>query len=129
MIISTVLDCLKILEIIIERVGDADTMKHKKTMIFLYIIMAIPIPLSLLTWIPSIMSIASIGMMEIDSARELITAIVSLSAMILAGTYCVSYAVALDKTIKNKGLKPISFLPVLHILLAVLMLYAWSLCE
>lgn len=103
-------------------------MKNKITVIIMYLILALPVPISLLTWIGTIMSVASIGMLKIDNVGVLITTLVAFSAMILAGTYPVSYSVSLYKTIENKRLKLVSFLPVAHILLAAIMIYIWSLC-
>lgn len=89
--------------------------------------MALPAPVSLCTWIPSVMSIA--GIVEAGLAGVSVTSIVALSAMILAGTYFVSYGISLYRTLINKRLKLVSFLPVAHIFLTVFLFYLWNLVE
>ena len=104
-------------------------MKNKKTIICMYIILALPIPISLLTWIGTMVSIANIGMIKADNAGVLITTIVSLSAMILAGIYPATYGISLFRTLRNRRLKLVSFLPIIHILLIAILILLWSLCE
>lgn len=95
----------------------------------MYLILALPIPLSLITWLGTIMSIANFGMLDLTNMKVLITTIVSITAMLLAGTYPATYAFSLYKTLKNKKLNCLSFFPVFHIILTLFVFQLWSLCN
>lgn len=104
--------------------------KRKKLLfIVMYVILALPIPLSLITWLGSIISVANFGMLDLDNMKVLITAIISAIAMLLAGTYPVTYILALTKTLKNKKLSYLSFSPIVHIILTILFIQLWAFSE
>lgn len=95
----------------------------------MYVILALPIPLSLITWLGTIMSVANFGMLDLDNIKVLITVFISVVAMLLAGTYPVTYILALYKTLKNKKLTYLSFAPIFHIVLIIFFLQLWAFSE
>ena len=99
--------------------------KSKAAIIIIFILYALPIPLSLASWIGTIMAIAAIGMEDWASGSAWIQAIVAGIAMLVAGTYLVSYIISLIKTLKNKKLSKVSLLPLLHIIITILLLAVW----
>lgn len=93
-------------------------MKESKPLrIVLFILLALPIPFSLLSWIGTIISVASIGMVDWNIFSELIQTLAMLIVMILAGTYTITYIISLLITLKKKRISLISFFPLLHIIL------------
>ena len=101
-------------------------MKDSKiAMIIIYIVYALPIPLSMITWIGTIMAIAAIGNARWSEIGALIVGIVATLAMLLAGTYLISYIYSLIGTLKQKKLTKISLLPLLHIVITITLLTVW----
>jgi len=101
--------------------GNDQMEKHKVAIVVLFIIFALPIPVSLLSWIGTIISAANIGVMD-----STVHTTIALSTMLLAGTYPVSYIVALVYTLKSGKISLLSFLPLLHIVLFRAFFAAWS---
>jgi len=100
-------------------------MKENKVLItFIFILFALPIPVSLFSWIPTIMHLASFG--EINpEGWEWLSHIIVMIPMLLAGTYSISYIVSLRYAIINRKITPITFLPLLHIVLLGAMLFVF----
>ncbi len=96
-------------------------MKNKTLITILFIFQALPIPISLVSILGSIISIANIGMVESFLER-----IISVIAMLLAATYAISYKLSLKYTIKNKKLHIYSFIPIMHLLLTALFFILWA---
>lgn len=90
---------------------------RKILVILLFILFALPIPLSLISWIGTIISVANMSMINWSILSECLQGIVAVIAMLLAGTYLVSYIISLCATWKNKKITIISFLPLFHIVL------------
>lgn len=101
-------------------------MKQKKYFIIMYIIYALPIPFSLITWIGTIISVADLGMVDWKIFSELIQSVIALVTMLLAGLYPVSYIISLIKTRNSKKFSLFSFLPIIHIILFVVFFFFWS---
>jgi len=102
-------------------------MKNSKTSIFLlFFSFAIPIPLSLASWIGTVMSLAGGGRVVGTAPYALLLGIIAGAAMVMAGTYVVSYIIAIAATIKNKRISIISLLPALHIIVTVILILGWS---
>ena len=97
--------------------------KNKPIITVLFILLALPIPLSLITWIATIMAIASPP--QEKTFIVIIVSIISLIAMLLAGTYPISYIVALIHTIAKKKLSLLSFLPIIHVIVFCLFFLSW----
>lgn len=101
-------------------------MKNKKLIWTIFIIQAIPIPISFISIIGSLVSFANISILV---EKSMLLAAAATLAMFFAGTYSVTYIFALIKTINSKRITFISFLPVLHILLFVLFFNMWVIFE
>ena len=91
------------------------------------ILQALPIPLSLISILGSLISLANIGMTaELFSPWTAVCAVVT---MILAGTYVIPYVVAAKVTAVRKRLGWVSFLPVLHIVMTAVFCVMWVMSE
>lgn len=102
-------------------------MKERNVAIItLFIFFALPIPISLVSWIGTIISVADIGMMNLSKVSDYIQLLVGLITMLIAGTYLGTYIISLNKTLKNKKISLISFLPMLHIILFIIFIAMWS---
>ena len=100
--------------------------KYQIATVFLFILLALPIPVSLVSWMGTIISIANIGMTDWAKPGESLQGIVALITMLLAGTYLFTYSFSLIKTRASKNLSLVSFLPVLHLLLTVAFMVLWN---
>ena len=87
----------------------------KPLSVILYALTALPIPLSLATWIGTIMAFASIGMSPITSIADIAGAVFMLAFFVFAGLYPLTYAYSLYLTVKRRCIGVYSFLPILHI--------------
>lgn len=91
------------------------------------ILQALPIPLSLITILGSLISLANIGMTaEQYSPWTVVCAVVT---MVLAGTYVVPYIAAAVVTAVRKRLGWVSFLPALHLLVTAVFCVMWVMSE
>ncbi len=98
----------------------------KKALCVLYYgIFALPIPVSIITWIGTLISVANIGAIGGEGISGIIHKFVALLCMLLAGTYLISYAYSLYRTKKVKKLTFAFFLPILHIVLTIICIYGW----
>ncbi len=88
---------------------------------------ALPIPLSLITIIGSLISLANLGMTAELYAPW--TAVCAVVTMVLAGTYVIPYVVAAVVTAVRKRLGWFSALPALHILLTAVFCVMWVMSE
>ncbi len=98
-------------------------MKNKVLYVIYYIIMALPIPISLVSWIGTLISVADMGMTKINGIIEFIYCVVALLTMLLAGTYAITYCYSLLNIKKKKAI--ITLLPILHIIITGVMLFIW----
>ena len=101
-------------------------MKNKVTMWVIIILQALPIPISLITILGSIISLANIGVMI---EQSWFVAVIATVSMILAGTYTLTYLFAAIKTFQNKKINIISFLPIIHIIVTVGFFAIWIINE
>ena len=101
-------------------------MKNKAMMWGAMLLQALPIPISLITILGSIISLANIGVMI---EQSLFVTIVSTISMMLAGTYSLTYLFSAIKTFANKRLSFISFLPAIHIIVTVAFMTLWIINE
>ena len=96
--------------------------ESKALIVLLIVVFALPIPLSLLSWIGTLISIANIGMTyRIHGA---LYTYLFIAAMLLAGTYLITYVIFLLITLKKKSISLISLLPLAHIILFLLIFLA-----
>ena len=101
-------------------------MKNKVMMWVVMILLALPIPISLITILGSIISLANIGVMIEQSS---FVAVVATIFMILAGTYSLTYIFSAAKTFSKKRISLISFLPIVHIIVTVVFMVLWIINE
>ncbi len=97
-------------------------MKNKTGIWIITIIQALPIPVSLITILGSIISIANISML---SDQSYLLAMVAVFSMLLAGTYSITYTLSTFYTFRRKKLNIISFFPIFHILITLAFFVAW----
>lgn len=101
--------------------------QSKPLMWVVMILQALPIPLSLVSILGSLISLANIGMTaELSSPWTVVCAVVT---MILAGTYVIPFAVAAVVTFSRKRLGWVSALPVLHLLVTAVFCVMWVMSE
>ena len=103
-----------------------DVKKYQIFTVFLFILLALPIPVSVVSWIGTIMAVANIGMTNWAKPGESLQGIVALMTMVLAGTYLFTYSFSLIKTRASKKLSLVSFLPIAHLLLTVAFMFLWN---
>ena len=103
-----------------------DVKKYQIFTVFLFILLALPIPVSLVSWIGTVISIANIGMTDWAKPGESLQGIVALITMLLAGTYLFTYSFSLIKTRSARKISFVSFLPILHLLLTVAFMFLWD---
>ena len=97
-------------------------MKNKVLMWGVMISQALPLPISLITILGSIISLANIGVMIEQSS---FVAVVATIFMILAGTYPLTYLFSAIRTFANKRISSVSFLPVVHIAVTAVFMVLW----
>ena len=98
-------------------------MKNKLSIWIVTVVYAIPLPISLITILGSIISIANIGATANESV---VLAIISVIAMVLAGTYSITYFFTTSYTFHKKRLSLINLFPLFHILFAIVSCVIWS---
>ena len=101
-------------------------MRNKTMMWVVMILQALPIPISLITILGSIISLANIGVMV---EQSLFVAVVATIFMILAGTYSLTYLFSAIKTFANKRISFVSVLPIIHIVVTVVFMILWIINE
>jgi len=100
--------------------GDCN-MKNKLFVTVLFVVLALPIPISLITILGSIISIANIGMAENN-----LSVVIPIITMLLAATYTITYIISLLITIKNKKINMCSFFPIMHLVVTALFFFIWA---
>ena len=101
-------------------------MKNKVMIWVVMILQALPIPISLITILGSIISLANIGVMI---EQSMFVTVVATIFMILAGTYSLTYLFSAIKTFSKKRISFISFLPIVHIVVTVVFMVLWIINE
>ena len=97
-------------------------MKNKALIWTVTVIQALPVPISLITILGSVISLANIGMLSNQSFLLTIAAVFS---MFLAGTYSITYIASTINTFHKKKLSIISFLPIVHIIITLVFFTMW----
>ena len=101
-------------------------MKNKVMMWVIMVLQALPVPLSLITILGSVISIANIGVMI---EQSLFVTVVAVIFMILAGTYSLTYLFSVVMTFSKKRISFISFFPIVHIIITVVFMVLWIVNE
>jgi len=92
-------------------------MKNKLFGIILFLIMAVPVPIAVFSWIGTLITVAGgVGNIDWKSFKEAIEAVTMISFFIFIGMYPLTYVLSLIKTYGRKQICWFSFLPLLHIL-------------
>ena len=97
-------------------------MKNKALIWTVTVIQALPVPISLITILGSIISLANIGML---SDQSFLLAFSAVFSMFLAGTYSITYIASTTNTFLKKKLSIISFLPIAHIIITLVFFVMW----
>jgi hypothetical protein len=97
-------------------------MKYKLPVILLFAIFALPLPLSLMSWIGTVISISA----AFEPGGPILVKWAAVTTMLLAGTYAVSYMYSLKRTLKVNKIIHISLLPLLHMVAFVLFYGLWA---
>lgn len=100
---------------------------NRRAITRLAIVLALPIPISVLTWIPTIMSLAGEG-----SFSDFFTSIGSflfLLTMILSGAYLFTYLFAIGRTRKARKISWISYLPMWQIIAVIILIFLTSILQ
>ena len=101
-------------------------MKNKALIWTVTVIQALPVPISLITILGSIISLANIGML---SEQSFLLAFAAVFSMLLAGTYSITYIASTINTFHKKKLSLISFLPIVHIIITLVFFIIWIFLE
>ena len=117
--------CLRKCDIIISKNGE-HKMKNKALIWTVTVIQALPVPISLITILGSIISLANIRML---SDQSFLLAFAAVFAMLLAGTYSITYIASTINTFHKKKLSLISFLPIVHIIVTLVFFAMWTSLE
>ena len=97
-------------------------MKNKALIWTVTVIQALPVPISLITILGSVISLANIGML---SNQSFLLAIAAVLSMFLAGTYSITYIASTINTFHKKKLSIINFLPIVHIIITLVFFTMW----
>ena len=90
--------------------------------IFMYgllVLMAIPVPFSLMSWIGTLISLGAFSQINWHNAKSVLEAIAFALVMLLAGTYVITYLVSLIYTLITQQISGITVLPIIHFVLGV----------
>ena len=93
-------------------------MKNKAWAIILFLVQAIPLPFSLVSWIGTLISVGGIGTIDYTNIFEIVGAMLMLAYFVFVGIYPLTYIIAAVNTKKAGGLCFWSFAPVLHAAIA-----------
>ena len=109
-------------------------MNFKKKIIVMYAVLLLPMPISIMSWMPTIMFIGNIeNMLAVDKSCQLTSNILVMIASFLASTYPITYGMSLHESIKNNKLQFSSYLPFIHLIVAFLIFWVffniWYHCE
>lgn len=101
-------------------------MKKKTGIVILFVIQALAIPLALFAGLMLMFSIASMSEMDFNQTGIVIQTAVALTTMIIGVLYIGTYIFSLLKTLKNQKLSFVSWLPILHGIVALFALVLWN---
>ncbi len=96
-------------------------MTNKVLKVLLFVIEAIPVPLSVFSWIGTLITIAGgVGTVNWQSFGDALGAIVMMLFFVFVGIYPLTYIVSLLKSKDKTGFSFWFILPLIHILAAVI---------
>ena len=97
-------------------------MKNKKKF---FMLLALPIIFSILSLLGALFSFAHFDLTNMEFLDIWVVQIVATIAMLLGGTYLISYLIAFFATKRKNEISLISYLPLLHIGLWLLFMFIW----
>ncbi|MCL2491767.1 MAG: hypothetical protein FWE87_03345 [Coriobacteriia bacterium] len=89
--------------------------------IVVFLLLALPIPLSMGSWLATIMSIGNLNMTDWSAPGAVLSGIVSFTTYFIAGTYLVTFFASLIYSWRKKKLSWVSFMPLAHVVLFIVM--------
>ncbi len=101
-------------------------MKNKIGIIILFVIQAIAIPFALLAGLMLLFSVVSFVETDWSQMEVVIQSVVALITMLIGVLYIGTYSFSLIKTLDNKKLSFVSWLPILHVMVALISLVLWN---
>lgn len=101
-------------------------MKNKIVIIVLFVFQALAIPFALLSGLMFLFSIVSLTETDWAQTKVVIQSIVALITMLIGFLYIGTYIFSLMRTINNKRISFISWVPILHIVIAIIAIMVWG---
>ena len=101
-------------------------MKNKIGIIILFVIQAIAIPFALFAGLMLLFSVVSFVETDWSQMEVVIQSVVALITMLIGVLYIGTYSFSLIKTLDNKKLSFVSWLPILHGVIALISLVLWN---
>ena len=101
-------------------------MKNKIGIIILFVIQAIAIPFALLAGLMLLFSVVSFVETDWSQMEVVIQSVVALITMLIGVLYIGTYSFSLIKTFDNKKLSFVSWLPILHGMVALVSFVLWN---
>ena len=101
-------------------------MKNKIGIIVLFTLQALAIPFALLAGLMLLFSIVSLTETDWTQIKVFIQSIVALITMLIGVSYLGTYTFSLIKTVNNKKVSLICWLPVLHIIVSIIAIMVWG---
>ena len=101
-------------------------MKNKITIIVLFVFQTLAIPFALLAGLMLLFSIVSLSETDLSQTKVVVQSAVALITMLIGFMYIGTYIFSLIKTINNKKVSLISWLPVLHCVVALIAVMVWG---
>ena len=101
-------------------------MKNKIGIIILFVIQAIAIPFALLAGLMLLFSVVSFVDTDWSQMEVVIQSVVALITMLIGVLYIGTYSFSLIKTFDNKKLSFVSWLPILHGMVALVSFVLWN---
>ena len=101
-------------------------MKNKLGIIVLFVIQAMAIPFSLFAGLMLLFAVGSFTETDWSQTGATVQSIIALTTMIIGVAYMATYIFSLIKTIVDKKISFVSWLPLLHSLIALIALVIWN---
>ena len=87
----------------------------------LLVLMAIPVPLSLMSWIGTLISLGAFAQVNWHNPKCVLEAIIFGLCMLLAGTYVITYLLSLIYTLITQQISFVTVLPIMHLISGIIL--------
>ncbi len=111
---------------VLNDVERCEIMKNKIGIVVLFVFHALAIPFALLAGLMLLFSIVSLTETDWTQIKVVIQSIVALVTMLIGVLYIGTYVFSLIRTINNKKISFISWLPILHVVVAIIAIMVWG---